>query len=272
MEWKEYEEITKYIYETLGKASGVKIECSGKDCKVTGKSKVNHQIDVLTSHSDGLHTYSTIVECKYWDKNINKDIIMKVAEIVEDAGMNKGVIVSRKGFTSDAISFAQYRNIGLIELREPIAEDWEGRIKNIKINMNMLIPQINDFQILINRDTKSNLKPGPIWPDLLDIKQTDGTIENVQKYVEDFHKEICKKKENEKYEKIYHFDKGTTIIYNPTGEETEINGIKLNGILKIAKKSIEIKGEDHVFMIMKAIFEEKSYTITKEGEIHEREK
>ena len=35
------------IYETLGKESGVKIEGYGNNCKVKGKSGVNHQIDVL---------------------------------------------------------------------------------------------------------------------------------------------------------------------------------------------------------------------------------
>ena len=74
MEWKDYEEVTKHIYETLGKNNGVEIECFGNKCSVKGKSEVNHQIDVLTKHSDGIHTYKTAIECKYWDKNINKDI------------------------------------------------------------------------------------------------------------------------------------------------------------------------------------------------------
>lgn len=95
MEWQDYEEITKHIYATLGEAHGVKIEGHGKDCKVIGKSGVEHQIDVLTSHSDGIHSYRTMIECKYWDQNVNKDVIMKVAEIVEDAGLNKGIIVSK---------------------------------------------------------------------------------------------------------------------------------------------------------------------------------
>ena len=91
MDWKQYEAITKYIYETLGKDYGVKIEGFGNACKVKGKSGVSHQIDVLTSHSDGVHTYKTAIECKYWDKSISKDTIMKVAEIVEDARLNKVV-------------------------------------------------------------------------------------------------------------------------------------------------------------------------------------
>ena len=53
--------------------------CHGGNCKVRGKSGVSHQIDVLTSHPDGVHTYKTAIECKYWDKYIDKDVIMKVA-------------------------------------------------------------------------------------------------------------------------------------------------------------------------------------------------
>ena len=70
MEWKDYEEVTKHIYETLGKNNGVEIECFGNKCSVKGKSEVNHQIDVLTKHSDGIHTYKTAIECKYWDKKV----------------------------------------------------------------------------------------------------------------------------------------------------------------------------------------------------------
>lgn len=269
MEWKDYEEITKYIYETLGQASGVKIEGYGNDCKIIGKSSVAHQIDVLTSHSDGLHTYKTIVECKYWDKNINKDIIMKVAEIVEDAGINKGVIVSKNGFTPDAISFAKYKNIGLVELREPNEDDWKGRIKDIHIEMNMLDPQLKGFELLIKKDTTPKLKSGATRVEFLDVKHPNGQIESIEKYIKEFNDGLCKKEENEEYDKIFNFENGTVIIYKPTKEETEIDGLKIKGVLRIAKKTIEIKGEEHVFMIMKSIFEEKSFTIMKDGKIKE---
>jgi len=269
MDWKNFEEITKYIYETLGEKFGVKIECFGNNCKVVGKSNVNHQIDVLASHSDGLHTYKTAVECKYWDKNINKDIIMKVAEIVEDAGINKGIIVSKNGFTPDAIAFAKYKNVGLVELRKPTEEDWKGKVKDIQIDIHMLMPQITRFELLINPKTKSNFKPGITRVEFLDIKQANGEIDNVEKYIEDFNSEICKKEENETLEKIFKFEKGAIAIYSPINQETEIEGIKINGILKIAKSTIEINGEDHVFMIMKSIFEEKSYTLMNNGQIKE---
>lgn len=65
LDWKTYESITKYIYESLGGKTGVKVLRHGSSCRVTGKSGVDHQIDILTAHSDGIHSYRTAIECKY---------------------------------------------------------------------------------------------------------------------------------------------------------------------------------------------------------------
>jgi len=269
MNWEEYEEITKYIYETLGSKNGVKIEGYGNTCKILGKSSVEHQIDVLTSHSDGLHTYKTAIECKYWKDTINKDIIMKVAEIVEDAGLNKGVIVSKNGFTPDAISFAKYRNIGLIELREPTEEDWKGRIKNIQINLRMLLPEV-EIQFLVS---KPNTESETIQIALLDIQHSGGKIESMEKYIEEFLPELHERKEGELVERIFQFEQGAKVFNKKTKKQIEINGFKIVGQLKVAKNDIvEIKGEDRIFMIMKSIFEDKSYIITKDKQIKERRK
>lgn len=108
LDWKLYELITKYIYETLGQQHGVKIKGYGNTCVVTGKTGVDHQIDVLTAHSDGVHEYLTAIECKYWKKKVNKDVVMKVAGIIEDANINKGVIVSKGGFTPDGYFKVKY--------------------------------------------------------------------------------------------------------------------------------------------------------------------
>lgn len=56
LDWKIYESITKYIYETLGRQSGVTIKGYGSTCKVKGKSGSSHQIDVITLHTEGNHT------------------------------------------------------------------------------------------------------------------------------------------------------------------------------------------------------------------------
>jgi Restriction endonuclease len=142
MNWQSYEEITKDIYAVLGKGTGVKIECYGNSCKVTGKSGVEHQVDVLTSHSDGIHCYKTAIECKYWKDRINKDIVMKAEAIKNDCNLDKAVIVSQMGFTSDGLSYAEHVGIDLVELREPLDKDWEGRIKTICIQMHIRMPNL----------------------------------------------------------------------------------------------------------------------------------
>jgi len=155
-EWQSYEDLVKDIYLALGRDKGVKIKCHGAKCTVIGKSGVEHQIDVLTSHSDGIHEYSTAIECKHWNyDNVDKDIVMKLSEIIEDAGISKGVIVAKKGFTPDAIKYAKSRNISLVELREPIEKDWEGRVKNIVIDLNVIYPSITKLKFLADVvDTK----------------------------------------------------------------------------------------------------------------------
>lgn len=275
MNWKEYEEVTKNIYHFFGKTTGVSIKCFGNGCKVIGKSNVKHQIDVLTEHSDGLHTYLTAIECKYWNSNINKDIIMKVAEIVEDARLNKGVIVSKLGFTKDAITYAEYKNIGLIELREVTNEDWENRIKTIKFETNIISPQITSFQLVLSKkiEYESPLKEGKTTVDSMAIRKANGEIISISNYIQEFNTELSKKNKNEKLSKVYKFDKTDIFIYTPTNFEIpEIRGIKIEGILNIGIDKFEINGEDHIWLILKTIFEDKTFTISKDGIINEQKK
>ena len=75
-------------------------------------------------------------------------IPLDMAEILEDALIEKGVIVSKTGFTPDAVSFAKYKNISIVELREPTDEDWKGRVKDICIALHIEVPNITDVEIV----------------------------------------------------------------------------------------------------------------------------
>ncbi|HJS01286.1 MAG TPA: restriction endonuclease, partial [Flavobacterium sp.] len=125
-----------------------------------GKSGVSHQIDVLTSHTDGIHTYETAIECKYWKDKVNKDIVMKVSSIIEDAGISKGVIVTKSGFTKDGLEYAKFKNIGLVELREPTDKDHESTPKEIEIatlQINLNITATRPKLLQINLGNNRNL-------------------------------------------------------------------------------------------------------------------
>ena len=118
--WQDYEELVKDIYEVLGRANGVTIECWGSSCRVEGPPGVFHQIDVLTVHSDGLHHYRTAISCKNWNNKVGIPIVREFSQIIDDARLSKGVIVSKMGFTKPAMAYAEAKNIGLVELRKPL--------------------------------------------------------------------------------------------------------------------------------------------------------
>ena len=156
MKWQAYEELVKDIYQQLGKLAGVRIECWGSSCKVRGKSGVYHNVDVLTSHSDGIHTYKTAIECKHWNEKISKDPVTKLSVILDETNIEKGVLVSKVGFTRDAQQLAKFKNISLVQLREPEDSDWEGFIREISIEVNLIVDEIYDYKAICSNIDESH--------------------------------------------------------------------------------------------------------------------
>jgi len=266
MDWKNYEAITKYIYETLGKESGVKIEGYGNNCKVKGKSGVEHQIDVLTNHSDGIHSYRTAIECKYWKQKVNKDIVMKVSNIIKDAGINKGVIVSKQGFTQDGISFAKYKNIGLVELKEMEKKDWVGRGRILSIKSWVRRPKI--LNVIIDNVGEKKMETENVVIDTVKVELNNGKKLPLINYLKTFKMDLHKEKENRIIRKTYPL-KGANLINEQTNSRTPINEITFIGVLTIIDANIKFKPVDQIWLIMKSIFEERSFTISQKGVIRE---
>ena len=89
--------------------------------KLTGRSGVEHQIDVYTEYKTPLYTSRIVIECKSYDKPINKDVVMKLVNEVEDLGVDRGILVTTSYFTPDAVSTAEGYNIELwdgVKLKE----------------------------------------------------------------------------------------------------------------------------------------------------------
>lgn len=267
MDWKSYEEVTKHIYETLGKDARVSVICFGSTCKVLGKSGVKHQVDVLTSHSDGIHIYKTAIECKFWDTKVQKDSVTKLAEILEDAKIDKGVIVSKSGFTPDAIDFAQYKNISLVELREPTDEDWQGRIKDILIDIIMPIPHVEDFKF-VQLDSIEDEKEhfSGLSSDIIVVKP-DGSQETIQQLIErkmansDWHQN-----DYSHHEEIY--PEGSYIKILGSDKQIEVIGSKFTIRRTEIKQKVEIRGEDYVSMIMQNLFDDTRFILSRDGKIN----
>lgn len=273
MNWKDYEEITRCIYEGLGKKAGVKIEGFGSTCRVKGKSGVSHQVDVLTSHTDGIHTYRTAVECKYWQKKINKDIVMQVAEIIEDANIHKGVIVSKLGFTEDGISFAKYKNIELVELRE--MDDADGKERNgntgiefalLNIGITRRRPEILDI-IIDSKNSGSISEKRNHYQ--LNVQLKNGQEVPMDKYIMSFKtEELQSQTPDIVFEKYYKLP-DANLVSRVTKESMPINGFTLKGKLTVTDMSKKITLVDEIWLIMKSMFDEKSFTVSHMGMIHD---
>lgn len=263
LDWKTYEEVVRDIYQALGRDKGVTVKCYGSTCKVIGKSEVSHQIDVLTMHSDGIHEYKTAIECKYWNDKVDKDIVMKVHSIIEDAGIEKGVIVTKKGFTPDAILFAKHRNIGLVELREPIESDWEGRIKDIVIDINLFRPFITKVKFKAEVEG-AELEKVKISKYIVRSRSKEVTLKTL---IEVFATELYKQPPDTDFQKVLEFDEECVLHEDESGFNLKVKGLLVGGYYTVEKIHNEIRGEDHVWLVMQSVFDKRTMTISSTGEI-----
>ena len=135
LDWQGYEKLVRDILETLGQVAGVEIVCWGPSCVVEGPPGVRHQVDVLTTHSDGVNEYLTAASCKWSDRKVGISHVRELASIVQEAALSKGVIVAKSGFTKGAKELAAARGIGLIELRKPTDEDWGDGITDVGVDV-----------------------------------------------------------------------------------------------------------------------------------------
>lgn len=276
LNWQDYEELVRDIHEILGREDGVEIVCWGRSCKVTGNSGTEHQIDVLTRHRAALYEYLTAIECKYLNKKVGKGDIAKLFGVVEDTNIDKGVVVSKMGFTGPARSYADAKNIGLIELRKPLDEDWDGYIREIHGTIVIDRPVI---------DVSLALAAPQAWEEERDLQEGTMTLSFPvdQIFVEIPDQESISlgaiigerstaDSQNDEYQTT--FPQGSTVAI-PHFTDHPIHGCPITGVaLRVRHESpivheFVVSASDRVYMIMKNVFDERRYTITNDGEIVE---
>lgn len=282
MEWRSYEELVKDIYQELGKATGVKIECWGSKCKVLGQSGASHQIDVLASHSDGVHTYKTAIECKFWDKKVSKDAVFKLSGILTDAKLDRGVLVSKSGFTENATAIANTENIKLIRLREAVDVDWDKFVffKKISMDFCLVVDEVFDYRAVISNvdevQRESFRDAGITLRIEVGNKGAISLCEIADKYrnfpdisVEDNSKNIFRwaatvSVNNEVRTYTVKFPEETLVVHPTTGYKANISELGFSVRENTISKEICIDYEDRVAWIMEVIFEKKVFAISRD--------
>ncbi len=99
-----------------------------RNAVVEGRSGGRHEVDVLAETSDGVTGYRLAVECKARQRPVEKDVVAKLAFVVGDLGLHKGIVVSLCGSRLGAEQTA--RELG-IELWGPA--ELESRLGQVAL-------------------------------------------------------------------------------------------------------------------------------------------
>lgn len=121
-DWRDLEERVLEIFLSLGYNAK-------KNAKIEG-TKAIHEVDIWAFIQYGGLLYRVVVECKFWNTNVNKAQVGNILTIVTDIGAEKGVIISKVGFQKGAKDLVRNSNIELytfeqfLEKTEEATDKW----------------------------------------------------------------------------------------------------------------------------------------------------
>jgi hypothetical protein len=125
---RDYEIIVKAIYEALLQSSEVKNLRIEHDVILQG-TKTNHRIDVYWEFSIADQIYRTIVEVKKHKGRAKQKDLMAFDTLLKDVpGQPRGIFITKSGYQSGAIRFAENSGISLMHLIK-VPEDADYTLK-----------------------------------------------------------------------------------------------------------------------------------------------
>lgn len=265
MEDKEYEATTAALYQALGEGSGITIEGFGASCRVQGTSGSWYQIDVLAKQSNGLQTVRTAIECKYWKKRVTRNVVSNLITLLEDTNIEKGVVVSKEGFTSGSIALAKQRNISLVEMREPGDADWAGKIKTIHIMLHMTSPEFYDFEFVQPPQHAGERVQFTVSGQDLEIKEPTKEPKTLDQIANGAASSATSPGQGVEVR----FPVGTTMQVAGFDKQAMIEAIRFKVRHHVHEEEIVIDGDQAIRLIVKEVFEDRQFHIGHDGQITE---
>ncbi len=130
-DWGGFEQLIAKLHET----GEVIVE---RDVVLRGRSGAPRQIDVLVRHKRPPYEHLIIVECKYWNRNVERADVDALVNTVREVGASRGVIFSSKGFQSGAITQAEHDGIDLFTVREPTDNEWGAPGRHVSLFLHII--------------------------------------------------------------------------------------------------------------------------------------
>jgi hypothetical protein len=130
-DWGGFEKLIAELHTT----GDVTVE---RNVALRGRSGAERQIDVLIRHKQGLYEHLVVVECKYWNRNVERLHVDALANTVRELGASRGVIFSSMGFQSGAITQAEHDGIDLFTVREPTDSEWGSPGRHVSLYLHVI--------------------------------------------------------------------------------------------------------------------------------------
>lgn len=117
--WHDYQQQAAAFFQSLDLEVTIDESVSG--------ARGMHDIDVVVRARRAGIEQLWVVECKHWRKSIDKLHVLALAQIVQDIGADRGILLSETGFQAGAIRVAASSNITLTSLADLHASTHEER-------------------------------------------------------------------------------------------------------------------------------------------------
>jgi hypothetical protein len=119
---------------------------------------LNHQVDVYWKFESGGIEYSTVVECKDWNRPLEQEKLLAFKSKLEDLNNPTGVIVTRSGYQSGALKYAHAHGIYLYELfEEPPLVMKEGTFGRMKVTPYLINDQSQEIELVLNGSSMNHI-------------------------------------------------------------------------------------------------------------------
>lgn len=115
--------------------------------------------DVIWNINENGKIKTVIIEAKDTSSRLDTDTILSFINMVnsKESANKSALLVTTSGLTQQAQNLADQYNIMVVKVTDPESNDWNGRIREIRINMHMVIPKFKNFGFNFNKEQVTEL-------------------------------------------------------------------------------------------------------------------
>ena len=151
----DYELLAQRIYQDVLGILGFETEIY-HNVKVSGRSGVEHQIDVFWKLEEEGFCRKILVECKHYKESVSLIHARNLLGLIHDIPDSRGVLITTVGFQSGVVDFCNYYGIDLKLIRRPKDDDWTNGIRYLKASIVNGFDSIDNLNIVIENGMASH--------------------------------------------------------------------------------------------------------------------